>query len=101
MLASVKGCMGAVKRLVRSLGGQGLDAQVDTGGTAFWGACNRGSADIARVLLLEGADHTIGDHTGFTPRMQAESKGHEECVALIQVRTTWLDFVWQYGLQVT
>jgi ankyrin repeat protein len=88
MLASGLGKMGAAKRLLRSLGGQGLNAQVDTGGTAFFGACKMGHADIARLLLLEGVDHTIAQYSGTTARMQAESKGHEECVALIQVRTT-------------
>jgi hypothetical protein len=90
MLASTKEYMEAVKRLLWALGGQGLDAQTERGATAFWGACNAGDVDIARLLLLEGADHTIGDHDGVTARMQAESKGHEECVALIQVRTTWV-----------
>jgi ankyrin repeat protein len=86
MMASGQGT-GAVKRLVRSLGGQGLNAQADSGVTAFFGACKMGRADIARLLLLEGADHTLAHHDGTTPRMAAESKGHEECVALIQVRT--------------
>jgi ankyrin repeat protein len=87
MLASSEGKTGAVKRLLRSLGRQGLNTQADSGATAFWGACNMGFADIARLLLLGGADHTIAHHNGFTARMQAEAKGHEECVALIQVRT--------------
>jgi ankyrin repeat protein len=84
--------MGAVKRLFRALGGQGLNAQMDTGGTAFWGASNMGQADIARLLLLEGADHTIAHHDGLTAQMRAESKGHEECVALIQVRMQSLEW---------
>jgi ankyrin repeat protein len=88
ILASGQGLTGAVKRLLRSLGGQGLNAQMDTGATALWGVCNMGHTNTARVLLLEGADHTIGDHDGITALMAAEAKGHEECVALIQVRTT-------------
>jgi ankyrin repeat protein len=88
MLASGEGNTGAVKRLLRSVGRQGLNVQVDTGATALWGACNMGHTDTARVLLLEGADHTIGDHDGITALMAAQDKGHEECVALIQVRTT-------------
>jgi ankyrin repeat protein len=87
MLASSQGKMGAVKRLWRALEGQGLNAQADTGATAFWVACNKGHADIARLLLLEGADHTVGGEDGTPAREAAEAKGHEECVALIQVRT--------------
>jgi ankyrin repeat protein len=88
MLASSQGKTGAVARVLRALRGQGLNAQAETGATALWGACNMGHTDTAKVLLLEGADHTIGDHDGVTARMKAEDKGHEECVALIQVRTT-------------
>jgi ankyrin repeat protein len=82
------GDMDTVRRLLRSLRGRGLDAQVDIGVTAFLWACGDGRADIARLLLLEGADHTIGWQEG-TPaaRLVEEAKGHEECVALIQVRT--------------
>jgi ankyrin repeat protein len=87
MMASSQGRTGAVKRLLRSLGGQELNAQMDSGATAFLAACYVGRADIARLLLLEGADHTIAQPSGFTAREAAESKGHEECVALIQVRT--------------
>jgi ankyrin repeat protein len=87
IMAAGQGKTAAVKQLLRSLGGQGLDAQVDSGATAFWAACNMGHVDIARLLLLDGADHTIAHHDGTTPLMAAEDKGHEECVALIQVRT--------------
>jgi ankyrin repeat protein len=95
LMLAVLASTGAVKRLVRSLGRQGLNAQTDTGSTAFLVACGSGFADIARLLLLEGADHTIAQYSGTTARMEAESKGHEECVALIQVRTHMTGFVLQ------
>jgi ankyrin repeat protein len=91
MMALGQGQTGAVKRLLRSVGRQGLNAQADNGATAFWVACNKGHADIARLVLLEGADHTIAHRDGTTPLMAAEDEGHEECVALIQVRMQSLD----------
>jgi ankyrin repeat protein len=99
ILALGQGKTGAAKRLLRSVGRQGLNAQADNGATAFSGACNLGHTDIARLLLLEGADHTIPQHGGCTALMAAESKGHEECVALIQVRTHMIGFVWHRGIR--
>jgi ankyrin repeat protein len=87
MLAAIQWELGTVQRLLRSLGRRGLNAQTSYGATAFWGACSTGHAETARLLLLEGADHTIARDDGVGARGIAESKGHVECVALIQVRT--------------
>lgn len=58
---------------------------VDHGRTALWWACRRGWTERARVLLMKGgADHTIADSRGRTPRKAAL----EPCGRLMQVSAT-------------
>lgn len=76
----------AVARLLLEDGRLSADARNKTGVTALWCACELGLADLARVLVVEGAaDHTIGDEDGVTAMTRAEKHGHQDCVELLQV----------------
>lgn len=57
----------------------------DYGCTALWWACRQGLRERARVLLMEGgADHTIVDQCGRTPKGVAM----QSCVRLMEVSAT-------------
>lgn len=85
VLAVARGVPGVLRRLLRSLDEEGLNAQRPGGATAFYLACLMGHVEMARILLLEGADHTIATTLGATPRMAASFEGNDACVALIDV----------------
>jgi hypothetical protein len=55
--------------------------------TALWRAAERGHDVLVGALLNRGADPTIADHAGRTPRQMAQVNGHDECVKLLQVGT--------------
>jgi ankyrin repeat protein len=87
--------LGVVKMLVQHLQGQGLNGS-DTilTLTALHWAANGGHDEVVRFLLLAGADPTIRDNEGRTPRALAEENDDDErsrqrrarCVAVFQVR---------------
>jgi ankyrin repeat protein len=63
--------------------------------TALHWACVKGRGEVVRALLLAGADHTVTDHEGRTPRAIAEMEEEDEedetenragCVAAFEVR---------------
>jgi ankyrin repeat protein len=74
-----------VRQLLQHTGGRGLDEGDDEGCTALWGACIKGHVEVARCLLLAGADHTIADTDGETPRQVAERFGDSACVPMLEV----------------
>lgn len=81
-----------VRLLLHYMGGRGLDEMLASGRTSLWYACSDGYVDIVRALLLAGADHTLAasDPLGsITPLESAEFNGHHQCVALIQVSTSF------------
>ena len=41
---------------------------------------------MTRLLLQHGADPTIPLENGTTPLAAARKKGHEDCIALLEVR---------------
>jgi ankyrin repeat protein len=95
MWACFNGHLGVVKMLVQHMHGQGLQERSDRGWTALHNAAYRGHEDIVRCLLLGGADLTITDNEGRTPRAHAEEtpcserrrrEGRARCVAVLQVR---------------
>jgi ankyrin repeat-rich membrane spanning protein len=86
MWASHSGHAAVVRLLLRYMGGCGLDVMSGNRWTALWFACCRGDADVARGLLLAGADHTIAPSNELTPRQIAQMRHHHECVSLIEVR---------------
>lgn len=72
MEASAKGHVNIVLLLLRHLDGRGLDEVDDYGDTALALACDGGWVEVVRVLLLAGADDTIANNDGQTPRQIAE-----------------------------
>jgi hypothetical protein len=92
--ASSEGHLGVVRLLVQHLRGQGLDDVDRRWRTALWYSCRNGHAELARVLLLAGADHSIPgaiyeeedeDDSKITPLQAAETQNHEDTVTLLKV----------------
>jgi ankyrin repeat protein len=94
MWASDNGHLGVVKMLAQHMGGQGLEERSEDGCTALHCAAYWGREEVVRFLLLAGADPTITDNEGTTPRAITEQNHHIEivregrarCVAVLQVR---------------
>jgi ankyrin repeat protein len=98
MHASCRGHLGVVQILLQHMRGQGLDDLTnEQGNSALHLACiedidgdivkaDDGAAEgTVRALLLAGADATITDAEGVTPRTLAEMRGHSELVAVLDV----------------
>jgi ankyrin repeat protein len=86
MGACCVGHLGVTRLLLRHMKGEGLDDTGDGGKTALWWACGRWHAEICRALLLAGADQTIADVSGLTPRQEAQRAGdYNPCVAVFEV----------------
>jgi ankyrin repeat protein len=100
MLASEHGYLGVVKMLVQHMRGQGLDDGDDNGWTALHSAAGADREEVVRFLLLAGADPTITNNEGRTPRALAEQipfrfflssfyfggrQRYARCVAVFQV----------------
>jgi ankyrin repeat protein len=83
--ASIYGHLLIIRLLLQHIRGRGLDARDEDGRTALWYACTRDHPEIARTLLLAGADHTIPNHTGSLGRQVAEAYGYQAAVALLDV----------------
>jgi inversin len=94
MLASHKGNLGVVRMLVQHMGGVGLHAMNQGGHTALHHAALGGQDEAVRCLLLAGADPSITNNEGRTPRALSEEnqrnqrrkEGCARCVAMFQVR---------------
>jgi ankyrin repeat protein len=94
MRACVIGHLGVVKMLVQHMGVQGLDKEDEDAWTTLHYAAAWGHPEVVKWLLLAGADATIRDNEGLTPRAVAElrhdrdisDEGDARCVALFQVR---------------
>jgi ankyrin repeat protein len=94
MWACDSGHLGIVKMLVQHMGGQGLDNGNVLGRTALHFASYAGHEEVVRSLLFSGADPTITNNRGRTPRALAEENtniervraGRARCVAVFQVR---------------
>jgi cytohesin len=72
-------------RLLGHMGGQGLDERDDDGKTALhWAVC-RNQPENVRALLVAGADPTLVDNDGKTPRQWA-NRGHQhQCEDIFRV----------------
>jgi ankyrin repeat protein len=80
------GHLGVTRLLLRHMRGEGLDEKDGNGSTALWWACFRGHAEVCRALLLAGADHTIADDDGDTPRQAAQLREEDNpCMAVLEV----------------
>jgi ankyrin repeat protein len=94
MLACENGYLGVVKMLVQHMGGQGLDDGDDRRWTAMHYAVYWGHSEVWSDLLLAGADPSVTDNEGRTPRAIAEEnhfiegvrEGRARCVTVFQVR---------------
>jgi ankyrin repeat protein len=88
MCACENGHMGAVRMLAQHIGGEGLNMRDANGRTVLHWAVEEGYHEAVRILLLAGADPTITDNGGRTPRTLAEAgEGRAGCVAAFEVRT--------------
>jgi ankyrin repeat protein len=95
MLACRGGRMGVVRLLLQHIGPQALQERNARGKVALHWACEKGHGEVVRALLLFGADPTVRDHKGRTPRAIAEMEEEEDekgkgsragCVAAFEVR---------------
>jgi ankyrin repeat protein len=78
--------VGVTRLLLRHMKGEGLDDRDEFGRTAFWWACHGTGAEVCRALLLSGADHTIADNDGVTPRQAAQQRWDKNpCMAVLEV----------------
>jgi ankyrin repeat protein len=91
MMASWEGHMGGVRALLRHSNVQELNERKADGQTALHMACVMSPKDaevgkeIVRALLLAGADPTVVDDEGDTPRAFAEADGYTEVVPMFEV----------------
>jgi ankyrin repeat protein len=88
IIASESGHLGLVRQLLQHMAARGLDERDGGGYTALWWACIEGHVEVARSLLLAGADHTIAGNNELTPRQAAELYGDSACVPLLEVSGT-------------
>jgi ankyrin repeat protein len=86
MYAAQEGHTGIVELLLAHREGEQLEKQTNHDRwTALHFACFYGHAGVVRALLGAGADPHVVDSGGRTPLSYAVSRGHAECVALLQV----------------
>jgi cytohesin len=84
--ACSSGHLGVTRLLLRHMSGEGLDDRGGGGYTPLWWASNCRHAEICRALLLAGADHTIADNDGRTPRQIAQQERYyNPCLAVFEV----------------
>jgi ankyrin repeat protein len=76
-----------LKRLLSHMDTPELDIRDDEGRTALHWAVHGKCPGNVRVLLVAGADASIVDNEGRTPRMRAENFHAPECMAVFEVGT--------------
>jgi ankyrin repeat protein len=87
MLACQGGHLRVVRVLLHHMGAQALHQRDDHGKTALHWAVEKGHHEAVKLLLLAGADPTITDNEGRTPRALAEGEVERAgCVAAFEVR---------------
>jgi ankyrin repeat protein len=79
------GRLGALQILLQEVGEEGLRQRDVHGYTALHWAALMDYEEAVQALLLAGADPTIKDNGGGTPRAVAEGFGHGECVDVFEV----------------
>jgi ankyrin repeat protein len=83
--------VGVVQLLLKHTGGQGLSQRNTRGETALHLASSgwRSSNEVVKVLLVAGADQSITNNQGRTPRQAAEQQErHRPCVEAFKVIAT-------------
>jgi ankyrin repeat protein len=87
MLACEKGHIGVVRMLPQHTGKEGLKEKDANGRTVLHWVVEKGYHEAVKILLLAGADPTITDNEGRTPRALAEGEVERAgCVAAFEVR---------------
>jgi ankyrin repeat protein len=95
MWACRQGRLGVVYLLLQHIGPEALQERDVNGRLALHWACKTGRGEVVRALLIGGADPTVTDRKGRTPRAIAEEEGEDEeekkgsragCVAAFKVR---------------
>lgn len=86
--ATSNGHVGVLRVLMYHMGEQVLNTRHDVGRTLLHLGASCGREEVVRFLLVAGADPTIKDNKGRTPRRLAVKKGRWECVAAFQVAIT-------------
>jgi len=72
-MAAARGEMGLLRRAIRVAN---LDAHDEHSRTALHAACESGHVEIARALIIAGADREARDDLGRTPIMVGAWCGH-------------------------
>jgi ankyrin repeat protein len=86
MWACEKGHLGVVRMLAQHMGEEGLNEQDANGRTVLHWAVEKGRDEAVKILLLAGADPTITDTEGRTPRALAEGEVERAgCLAAFEV----------------
>jgi ankyrin repeat protein len=91
MKACRRGEVGVVQLLLKHTGGQGLSERNSQGKTALHLASSGSgstSTEVVKVLLLAGADPSITDNQGRTPRQAAEQRRRDRVVEAFAVSYT-------------
>jgi ankyrin repeat protein len=83
--ACYSGHLGVTRLLLRHMRGEGLNDRASCGCTALWWASALGRAEVCRAFLLAGADHTIADDRGLTPRQAVQREDDNPCTAVLEV----------------
>jgi ankyrin repeat protein len=78
MMACGEGRLGVVRLLLQHIGPEGLRERDVNGKVALHWACVEGHGEVVRVLLLSGADPTVTDSEGSTPRDIAEEEEEDD-----------------------
>jgi ankyrin repeat protein len=90
MAACLHTHVGAVQKLLQHMGGRGLGERQAQRATALHLACQEyspgRSEQVVRLLVFAGADHTLKDNMGRTPRALAEEWEGGKGKALFEVR---------------
>ena len=68
-----------------------LNVSNENGETCLMMACEKGSNEIVRILLDEGADPNIADKNGVTPLMIACRRGQDRIVPLLLKKSVSVD----------
>lgn len=86
--ACLRGHLGVLRLLLQHNGGQGLEERDVRGLTGLQLAVRSGEPDVVRFLLLAGADPSVRDNQGRTPRAVAEMMTHApDCLPVFDVST--------------
>lgn len=88
MYCALRNSPGVMQVLLQYMRGQGLDEKDQSGRTALHYAFFHNTPDhmqAVRTLLLAGANPSVVDDRGRTPRAQAERKAFVACVSIFEV----------------